>query len=256
MLLRSAVILSNERLSQTLMLLKAKVLDRSKLKAAPFNFFMVWIPGVDEIPLSVAFLEDGCIHFLYKVRGSGTAALASMRPGSVIGLKGPLGRGLELRNGERVLAVSGGVGIAPIPYLIKKAVNSGARVDVIWGIRSIGDLFPLIDVFGLRSWDGALIVATEDCSYGLCGTALDALSNIDVRKYDLMVAVGPMEMLRLFCERFGESGDAYVALETLVKCGVGVCGSCYVRRSTKLLCVEGPLIKCCEARAHLESASA
>lgn len=215
----------------------------------PFNFFMVWIPRVDEIPLSVAYKERDTITFLFKVKGEGTQRLSKVHPGDFIGLKGPLGTGFVIDdNFKHVLVIAGGIGIAPIPFFISKSKYK--RLDIVWGVKSSDELFDIDKLFPGINKKYNLIITTEDCSYGVCGTVLNALKNANMDSYDIVLAVGPTAMLNEVCNRFKDA-QVYVALETIVKCGLGICGSCYIRSSTKLLCVEGPVFKCNEVKNHL-----
>jgi len=215
----------------------------------PFNFFMVWVPRVDEIPLSIAYRRRDVIEFLFKVRGEGTRKLSTLYPGNLIALKGPLGRGFVVENDlENILVLAGGIGIAPIPFFISR--SRYRRLDLVWGVRERGELFNLKNLYPEISEKFSLIIVTEDCSYGICGTVLDALRSIDINAYSIILAVGPTAMLSKVCE-YVKGNNVYVALETMVKCGLGICGSCYIKSSTKLLCVEGPVFSCNEVGYHL-----
>ncbi|MEM1526242.1 MAG: hypothetical protein QW775_00370 [Ignisphaera sp.] len=219
----------------------------------PFNFFMVWVPRVDEIPLSIAYFKNNFFAFLFKVKGLGTKTLSDIVLGQFIGLKGPLGRGFTVHDDSKnILVIAGGIGIAPIPLFI--GMSRFKKLDVIWGAKSSDELFNLNELFPDISGRYSLIIATEDCSYGVCGTVLEALKTVDLDAYDVMVAVGPTLMLRKICE-YLNSEKAYVALETMVKCGIGVCGSCYIKSSSKLLCRDGPVFKCDEVNEHLRAYS-
>lgn len=212
----------------------------------PFNFFMIWIPRIDELPLSIAYLYDNEYSFLFKVKGIGTQTLSKVLPGQFIGLKGPLGRGFIINDPlKKALVIAGGIGIAPIPLFIDRAMCK--ELDVIWGVKKGIELFDIDSLFpGIRGKYN-LIIATEDCSHGMCGTVLDVLKSIDIRNYDIIIAVGPKPMLNEICSKYIKiNKDIYVALETLVKCGIGVCGSCYIPSSDKLLCRDGPVFKCSE----------
>jgi dihydroorotate dehydrogenase electron transfer subunit len=220
----------------------------------PFMFFNIWVPRVDELPLSIAYVDNDSIYFLYRVRGEGTRTLSTKSSGSFVGLKGPLGVGYEPRAGERILAVVGGIGIAPIPLLIRKSMDVEAYVDVFWGVKSSKEFFDIVKVFSLPHSGWRLVKASEDCLEGVCGTVLDAVKDVNIDGYDTVIAVGPNEMLKAFCETFGSKKEnVYVSLETVVKCGLGICGSCYIKGTNKLLCVDGSLFKCSEVMEHLKS---
>ena len=79
-------------------------------KVKPGQFLMVWIPGVDEIPMSVSYLSGG---ITIKNIGEATAALSSLKPGDKLGIRGPYGNGWTIPEGK-ILCVGGGVGTAPI----------------------------------------------------------------------------------------------------------------------------------------------
>uniref|UniRef100_A0A7C2VGY7 FAD-binding FR-type domain-containing protein n=1 Tax=Ignisphaera aggregans TaxID=334771 RepID=A0A7C2VGY7_9CREN len=228
-----------------------KVLPTNNLSADPFNFFMVWIPRVDEIPLSVSFIEGEMLTFLVKIRGAGTKALASLKPGDFVGLKGPLGKSfIVIDNTKSILVLVGGIGIAPIPLFIQR--SRYRKLDLVWGVKSEEELFDLRKLFPFIGARCSVTIATEDCSHGICGTVIDALKYVNADRYDMVLAVGPKAMLRSICKHLGDD-KVYVALETMVKCGLGLCGSCYIRSSTKLLCVDGPVFRCSEVEAYIRS---
>lgn len=218
----------------------------------PFNFFMVWIPRTDEIPLSIAYTDGNSYSFLFKVKGIGTQTLSRVSVGQFVGLKGPLGRGFTIDNAtKRVLVIAGGIGIAPVPLFIHRSRYK--KLDLVWGVRRKEELFDIHMHFPWLKERYNLIVATEDCSYGICGTVLDALDKLEVGKYDTLIAIGPTTMLWSICKSIGNgiTTEVYIALETMVKCGVGLCGSCYIKSSDKLLCTDGPVFKCNEVIEHL-----
>src|SRR5271157_3099363 len=74
----------------------------------PGQFVMVWVPGVDEIPMALSSANSITV----QVVGDATAALSGMAPGELLGIRGPFGNGFT--KGEKVLAIAGGVGAAPL----------------------------------------------------------------------------------------------------------------------------------------------
>ncbi|MEM4553992.1 MAG: hypothetical protein QXI86_07180 [Ignisphaera sp.] len=250
MSIKPAKILRIDRIAENTYLLAVELFTHMD-NISPFNFFMVWVPRVDEIPLSVAFLDNNIIYFLFKVKGLGTETLSKMCKGEIVGLKGPLGRGFIVEDYTKsVLVIAGGIGIAPIPFFIYRSKYK--KLDVVWGVKRREELFNL-NIFNQDIGDRyRLFMATEDCSYGFCGTALERLKNIPLEDYDIILAVGPQPMLKGVCEYIRNTNlEAYVALETMVKCGIGLCGSCFIRSSNKLLCIDGPVFRCDEVIQHL-----
>ncbi len=243
--------------SNTFLLVVESANSLDHFSAKPFNFFNIWVPRVDEIPLSIAYQNGKRLFFLYKLRGLGTKTLAQQKVGSFIGIKGPLGRGFEPKRSEKWLIVAGGIGIAPIPMLIKRALELDAKLDIFWGVRVSTEFFDIAKIFGLPNEAWSIVRVSEDCMADFCGLVIDAIRSVNVDKYDGIIAIGPQEMLKTFCKQYGESREnTYVSLETIVKCGMGICGSCYIRESEKLLCVDGPVFRCSEVAKQLEGASA
>lgn len=212
-------------------------LDKTPL---PLQFVNVWVPGVDEIPLSISNYNGNEITVLYKIRGEGTRALTEKT--GFFGIKGPLGKGLDLNGYSRILFVAGGIGIAPLPYLVEYAHSNNVIVDVAWGVRESSMLF---DIGELTDKHGRIYYATEDCKIGYCGMVVDLLRELLKRKeWDLVIGAGPVKMLyEIHNIARKENIEAYVSIETIVKCGIGACGSCSVKPYPKLLCIDGPVFK-------------
>ncbi len=100
-------------------------LDTSSwLRGMPGQFLMVWVRGVDEIPMTMSY-ED-CIT-VQKV-GAATEAMFKLKEGDSLGIRGPYGNGWELV-GDDILLISGGVGSAPLAPLAEKAAAIGVTSD-------------------------------------------------------------------------------------------------------------------------------
>lgn len=238
------------RLAEDTYLLKTKLLTHIN-QVSPFNFFMVWVPQVDEMPLSIAFKENNILYFLFKVVGQGTESLSRLDKGQIIGLKGPLGKSFVVNDqSKNVLIIAGGIGIAPIPFFIHR--SKCKNIDLIWGVKRKEELFNLDQIAKDIRERYRLIIATEDCSHGFCGTVVDVVKSMVLEEYDIVIAVGPDPMLKNLCNYMqNKNVEAYVALNTIVKCGIGICGSCFIRSTSKLLCLDGPVFRCNEVMTHL-----
>jgi dihydroorotate dehydrogenase electron transfer subunit len=210
-------------------------LDAS-VQAAPGQFAMLWVPGVDEFPMSVSYVGDE-VGFTYQIVGDGTKALGGARPGEVIGVRGPYGRGFAL-SGRRILVVAGGLGIAPTAPLIEQAVRSGAKVDLVLGAKSSDEL-----IFETRCSDAgaAVHVSTDDGSKGFKGFATELASEM-LRNgdYDSAYTCGPERMivsLLDICDKLGVPLQA--SIERFMKCGIGICDSCAIDGFH--VCTDGPV---------------
>lgn len=211
-----------------------------ELGAAPGQFVMVWVPGVGEIPISVAW-EDGKRALLVVARkGRVTGYLHEHAgPGSTLYLRGPLGRGFNVLGG-RALVVGGGYGAAPLLYLCRALRGKGARLTVVLGFKSAENAI-LLDEF--RNLAGELYVATEDGSLGVQATAAGlALELLPFGEFEFVYTCGKEQMMKRVVDASLLRGvKAQASLERLLKCGIGVCGSCALEPLGMRVCADGPV---------------
>ena len=97
----------------------------------------------------------------------------------------------------------------------------------------------------LEAHGAHVLVATEDGSVGYRGTSVDlALEVLGSEGPDHVVAAGPPAMLLALGRALEALGvELWVSVETMVKCGVGACGSCTLPGTPFLLCLEGPVFR-------------
>ncbi len=214
--------------------------------ASPGQFLMVWIPGIDEIPMSISATKNsgGIVEFTAANVGEATSALHAMKEGDQLGLRGPLGHGFTLpRSVDKgpLLFVAGGCGSPPLAYATDIAVRKGHEVHVALGASSRPEL-----LFRHRFEEKAqkVIIATDDGSDGIQGTSVDAatfLLDIDT-KYAACFACGPEGMLFHLAELIVKYPiPLQVSLERYMKCGVGLCGHCIINDQGARVCLEGPV---------------
>ncbi|MCI4335332.1 MAG: dihydroorotate dehydrogenase electron transfer subunit, partial [Thermoplasmata archaeon] len=80
------------------------------VEAAPGQFVMVWVPGDDELPMSLSY--TGALKGVtVKAMGSTSRRVLGLGEGSRIGIRGPYGNRFDL-SPHRILAVGGGSGTA------------------------------------------------------------------------------------------------------------------------------------------------
>lgn len=202
---------------------------------SPGQFLMIWVPGVDEVPMSASYIygEKG---ITVKEVGEATKALSCLNPGDIIGVRGPYGHGFDLNIG-RTLIVGGGSGTA---CLLPAAdfINDPDKVDILIGARTSDEL---IFVERARSLSKEVHVSTDDGSKGRKGTVVEmAREHLTNKAYSLVLGCGPERMLRSLldeCERAGV--PCQLSLERYMKCGAGLCGSCAI--DGLRACVDGPV---------------
>ena len=206
------------------------------LDAVPGQFVMVWVPGVDEFPMSVSYPGDR-FGITYQILGDGTKSLSMRRSGDLVGIRGPYGKGFSI-DGKKMLVVAGGLGIAPIAPLLEIAKKKRAVVDLVLGARTSKEL-----LFERRAKvAGANVhIATDDGSKGFKGFA-SALAEelLRKKKYRGIYTCGPEKMIVKVVELASRYKiPVQASLERIMKCGIGICDSCAL--DGKHVCKDGPV---------------
>lgn len=205
-------------------------------EANPGQFFLVWLPGIDEKPISVAWQDHGETGLTICGIGPWSRAMLRCEPGTRIGLRGPFGKGFAPLG--RGLIVGGGMGIAPLFYLAQRLMEEGHEFDLALGARS-ADRLLYVEAFA--RWGAHL--ATDDGSLGEESTVVDVASRLlKLGQYDSLYACGPEPMLTaLWALARAHDLPVQFALERYMKCGIGLCGQCCVDGIGLRVCVEGPV---------------
>ncbi|HIJ00489.1 MAG: dihydroorotate dehydrogenase electron transfer subunit [Candidatus Methanomethylophilaceae archaeon] len=202
-----------------------------EVNAVPGQFIMVWVPGVDEVPMSLSSIGTEKSITVRRV-GEASSALHALRSGDKIGVRGPYGNGFKI-NGMRTLVIGGGVGIAPLMPLLRTMY-----ADVAICARTADELMFVEEA---SRYSDVVRVATDDGSKGFHGNAVQLAETMMASDfYEQVIACGPEIMLYHLwelCERTGIT--CQMSLERYMKCAVGLCGSCMLGRER--VCVDGPV---------------
>ena len=205
----------------------------------PGQFAMVWIPGVNELPMSVMISEnDEKSGFTVRKRGESSTALYNLQVGQQIGVRGPYGNSFDIKDGE-ILLIGGGTGLVPLMRLIKFSKDTN-KITLLMGSQTKEEVF--FEDMAKNSWlcnDLNCISVTEDGSYGEKGYVTDVLEKLlEENTYDAIYTCGPELMMYKVVKLANEKGIfVQASLERMMKCGVGICGSCCV--SQDLVCRDG-----------------
>ena len=213
--------------------------------AKPGQFVIVRITGRGErIPLTIADKdpEAGTITLMVQRVGKTTYHLSCFEEGNAIrDLVGPLGRPTEIKRWGRVVAVGGGLGLAPIHHISKGLKEAGNHLTVIMGFRSKSLVF-WEDRMALIA--DRVIVTTNDGSYGVKGLVTGPLKELlEKKEVDAVICAGPVPMMKAVAELTRPYGIPTVAsLNPIMVDGTGMCGACRVRvgGEVKFACVDGP----------------
>jgi dihydroorotate dehydrogenase electron transfer subunit len=236
--LRTTRILSVKTESPTVKTFTFK--DKVCARAKPGQFLMLWIPGVDEIPLSILDAnEDGAVSVAVKKVGEATQALHNKKTGEIIGIRGPFGNSFTLKEGK-MLMVGGGTGTAPLLFLAKKSASKATKLVFVIGAKTKEELLfidKLEEICGKRD----LVATTEDGSYGIKCLATTPLESLLAKeKFDVIYSCGPEQMMRKVLDLAEKHEIALEAsLERLMRCAIGLCGSCVVGKYR--VCRDGPV---------------
>ena len=213
--------------------------DEVMSNVLPGQFAMVWIPGVNELPMSVMISqESGKAAFTVRKHGPASTGLFNVEVGGQIGVRGPYGNSFDLKEGK-LLLVGGGTGLVPMMRLLT-FVKSTDDVTVLIGAKSKEEVF-FEDLANslLEHNSHNVIVSTDDGSYGEKGFVTDLVEKlVGETHYDGVYVCGP-EIMMYKTVQSAHSRNIFVqaSLERMMKCGVGICGSCCVGED--LACRDG-----------------
>lgn len=215
-------------------------------KAEPGQFIILRLDEKGErIPLTIAGFdrESGTVTIIFQTVGTTTTRLAALGEGdTILDFVGPLGMPSHLEGIQKAIVIGGGLGCAIAYPQAKKLHELGAEVDMIAGFRS-KELVILEDE--MREASTRLHICTDDGSYGQKGFVTNVLEAL-IRKnggYDLVIAIGPLPMMKFVCELTGKYGvKTIVSMNPIMIDGTGMCGGCRITvdGEVKFACVDGP----------------
>ena len=200
--------------------------------AKPGQFVMIWVPGIDEIPMSLSGTGEVEKSITVKNIGEATSALHRLAPGDRMRIRGPFGNGFDL-SGKDMLIIGGGVGTAAVMPAV-----AATGSDTIIAARSDRDV--ILDTVA-REYSDNVWIATDDGSMGFHGNAVQLMrEKVAAKRYDCVIACGPEIMLYFTYKACEELGlECQLSLERYMKCGAGVCGCCVMDDSR--VCRDGPV---------------
>ena len=222
--------------------------------AKPGQFLIVRVHEKGErIPLTICDydVDKGTVTIVTQTVGASTNLICAKEEGdSFLDVVGPLGRPSEFveetpgqLKSKKILFVAGGVGTAPVYPQVKWLHQQGVDVDVIIGAKSKENLILSEEMSAVAK---NVYIATDDGSFGTKGLVTTVLADLienQGKTYDVVVAIGPMIMMK-FVALTTKKYDikTIVSLNTLMVDGTGMCGACRVSVGGKTLftCVDGP----------------
>lgn len=187
-------------------------------------------------PISVCDYDESTITIIYKVVGSGTEYMATLKAGDKLDVLTGLGNGYTIVDAENPLLIGGGVGVPPLYNLCKKLIALNQKPTVILGFNTKDEIF-YEDEF--KKLGAEVRVTTVDGSYDTKGFVTDAFPEV----YDYFYTCGPMPMFKAIEKTAVTSGQ--YSFEERMGCGFGACMgcSCKTKYGSKRICKDGPVLK-------------
>ncbi|MFW9948691.1 MAG: dihydroorotate dehydrogenase electron transfer subunit [Candidatus Thorarchaeota archaeon] len=217
----------------------------------PGQFVMVWVPGIDEVPMSLSGANmEGDWRITVKNVGECTKAMHKLKKGDFIGFRGPLGNGFSFPEEKikKVFLIGGGVGIAPLKWLSFELLKLKKQIVIIEGAKSNNQLMFIKELDVVRNSDSQVMYCTDDGSFGSNELVSENFNKILQKQskeelFNTMVyTCGPERMMhKIFqiCER--KRVPMQASLERVMRCGCGLCGLCVLDPLGLLVCKDGPV---------------
>ena len=208
----------------------------------PGQFLMVW-NFKDEKPMSISTIDvdNNEIGITVKNVGDFTSDLHQLNVGDELGLRGPYGRGFDTNlEGMKILAIGGGVGMAPIASFVDEGLSLGLDIDVVCAAVTKEEL---LFKERLENNGAKVFTVTDDGSCGYKGYATNrTIDLLEDNSYNIAVVCGPEVMMKPIFDILEDNNVmAQYSLERYMKCALGICGQCCVDKTGWRICVEGPV---------------
>ena len=246
-------IVARKQLSPQIFLMDIEA-PRVAKSALPGQFIIIKMDEKGEIiPLTICDYdtEKGTVTIVVQAIGCSTTRMMDLKEGDYItDFVGPLGQAsefvheeMEVLKNKKILFVAGGLGTAPVYPQVKWLHEHGVQVDVIIGAKT-KELVILEEE--MKAIAENVYVATDDGSYGFKGLVTNLIEELVTKqgkKYDEVVAIGPMIMMKFVCLTTEKLGiKTIISLNPIMVDGTGMCGACRVTVDgvTKFACVDGP----------------
>jgi len=246
--------------------LKSKLKDKY-INPKPGQFVMIWVPGVDEVPMSISGCdEEGNWSVTVRNIGESTNALHRLKIGDYIGIRGPLGNFFKIPEdkSKRIILVGGRIGTSPLKFLATTMDKLKIPFDLIEATQTSSDIIFIEDFNSFESDTSNVIYCVErnemrgrmsskvrtikiPDDIGRAHESFEKLIKNYIKKGELnfiAFACGPERMIfEIFkiCDKYNIELQA--SLERIMRCGCGLCGLCVLDPLGLLVCKDGPVFK-------------
>jgi NAD(P)H-flavin reductase len=231
--------------------------DLEEFTFLPGQFNMIYVFGVGEIPISISGDPANPRTLVHTTRavGSVTKAMDRMRRGDILGIRGPYGTRwpIDHANGQDVVFVAGGIGLAPLRPALYEVLAQRERygkVVLLYGTRTPTDVLFRQELENWRARFDLEIYVTVDRAMsgwrGNVGVVTNLISRAPFDPRNTMAFVcGPEVMMRFTTMELHKRGvdneHIFVSMERNMKCAIGLCGHCQF--GSVFVCKDGPVFR-------------
>ncbi len=232
--------------------------DEREFQYLPGQFAEISVPGQGEIPIGIASspTEKGYLKFTVNKVGKVTTYLHNMKPGEIIGVRGPLGNYYpwDKLEGSNVVIIGGGFAFTTLRSSIVYMLHPEHRskygdITVVYGARNPGLLLYKDELFEWEKRDDITlhitVDATDDPNWKYNVGFVPAITKEKAPNSENAYAIvcGPPIMIKFTLPVLSDLGfppeRIITSLEMRMKCGIGMCGRCNI--GTEYVCKDGPV---------------
>ena len=253
--LKKAKILQTKKLTANEMLFETALADGEVLDHEPGQFVMVSLLGIGEVPISVCSSPSKRSSFELCVRAVGkvTRSLHKLKAGDEIGIRGPYGKGFPIRilEGNDLLLIAGGLGLAPLRSLITYVLDNRrdfGKVHLLFGCKEPKEMLFSDELEKWNERTDLHYACTVDRAApewaGNVGVITTLIPGVDIEPARTFAAVvGPPIMYNFVIKELISKGiparQILLSFERNMKCGNGKCGRCQIQNL--YCCQDGPV---------------
>lgn len=249
MFLENCEIIENRKVDPNYFLMKIRS-EKMAANSKPGQFFMLKCNrGLTILrrPISLhnVISTENILEFYYEVKGKGTEEFSELLPGEMINVQGPLGNGFNTALTEKtLLLIGGGMGMAPMKYLLNTLLEKGNKIIFIPGGRNSSAL-EILKSFNLNRQNLVIHMMSDDGSAGSKGNVIEKMREVLKEQHiDMIFSCGPHRMMELVGEIANEKEiPCQISLEERMACGVKACVGCSIKTldGMKKVCHDGPV---------------
>jgi len=231
----------------------------SSMDPQPGQFVQVSLPGIGECPISIASHNQEHIKLNIRQVGNMTNALAKLRTGDTLFIRGPYGNSYPMEQlvGNNLVFIGGGCGVAPLKGIVDYVENHREAykdIHLIFGFRSPDDILFRRESTLWRKQYHMVVSVDKDphqgdntsCYTGPVGFVTEVLKTQRIAPTNTVVFVcGPPIMMKFVIQILKDKGfhddQIFISAERLMYCAIGKCCHCMIRG--KFTCMDGPVFR-------------